>query len=62
MLNKMHSYSAKQDANAMGTKVRLVLDSGGRLSPGQWQLLEDQMDRIYVDPHTKAEFKVSDYL
>lgn len=54
---------AEEAARKTAAFVRDVLNRDSKsISPGQWMLVEQQMDRVYKDMVTGKEHAVADFL
>jgi hypothetical protein len=50
---------AKRAAEVVRTRINLGTSA---LNAAQWALLEEMMDRVYVDETNQVEYRVADYL
>ena len=62
-MNKVTCYDAKVAAQNAARNVRCILErDSARVSPGQWDLANILIDRVYVDAFTQKCYRTSDYL
>ena len=61
-MKPIESFDAAVDARRGATHLRSLMNRDTKsLSPGQWRLAEELLDRVYKDHHGK-HYAVADYL
>ena len=63
MRRPIESFDAEADARRGAAHLRsLMARDSNRLSPGQWVLAEELMDRVYKSQINGKHYAVADYL